>query len=68
MLWIRSRSSHSSAPSIAIPYEMPKLAVVATIGEGFGERMKEIARLKGRSTVIDASATYTALSPSHSEK
>jgi len=37
----------------ALPFERPKLAVVATVGS-FAAEMKTIARERGRSMVIDA--------------
>jgi hypothetical protein len=37
----------------ALPFERPKLAVVANV-HGFANHMKELARASGKSNVIDA--------------
>jgi hypothetical protein len=43
------------AAALALPFEHPKLAVTATLGNGFAEQMKEIARQHyGGGNVIDA--------------
>jgi hypothetical protein len=47
------------AAQSALPYEHPKLAIVAT-GRDFAASIKEIARARGRSNAIDAKANYKA--------
>jgi hypothetical protein len=42
----------------ALPFEHPKLSVNANIDTNFAARMEEIARLRGKSNVIDATQNY----------
>jgi hypothetical protein len=46
----------------ALPFERPKLAVIANVSS-FAGRMEELARLAGRSNVIDATPIPKTLAP-----
>jgi hypothetical protein len=57
---IIAESQRMKAAIEALPFEKPKLSMTATIdGRKFAQEMKEIARRRGRSNVLDAKADYS---------
>jgi hypothetical protein len=51
----------------AMPFEHPKLTVNANVNSNFADRMEEIARLTGKSNVIDARPIPQLTDPSRDE-